>query len=59
MTVDEAIDALELLREEQGTDLTTPECQAIGISIVVLRSLIPSERDMINRVLDMPVFSTN
>ena len=55
MTIDDVIKTLELLREEQGIDLTTPECQALGIAIVVLGSLIPSEKQMIDRLLSMPV----
>lgn len=59
MTVDEAIAALDLLREEQGTDLSNPYCRAIGIAITVLSSLIPSEKEMIDRLLAMSDVPSN
>jgi len=59
MTVAEAIKTLSDLWLETGIDLSLEECHAIGISIVVLVALEPSQRDMVDALLAMPDVSSN
>ncbi len=59
MDVDEAIGTLSELRDDKATDLTTNECQAIGIALVVLIALEPSQHKMIDALLAEPNASSN
>lgn len=59
MTTAEAIDTLADLRYTRNADLTVQECHAIGIAMVVLIALEPSQRDMVDALLAMPDASSN
>ncbi|MBA7525860.1 hypothetical protein ES705_18018 [subsurface metagenome] len=59
MTVAETIKILNALREEKLIDLSVQECHAIGIAIVVLVALEPSQCDMIDQFLAMPYSHDN
>ena len=53
MTVAEAIKSLSDLREEHGIDLSVQECHAIGIALVVMIALEPSQVVMIDHLIAM------
>jgi uncharacterized protein YwlG (UPF0340 family) len=59
MTVAEAIKILNDLREKEGVSLTVHQCHAIGVAIVVLVSLDPSQAAMIDQFLAMPYSHDN
>ncbi|MBA7555992.1 hypothetical protein ES705_48686 [subsurface metagenome] len=59
MTVAEAIKYLSDLREEVSNDLSIQECQAIGVALLVLKTLEPSQRAMVDALLFVPVASSN
>ena len=51
MTIAEASMVISDYRDRHYQELTVDEFQAAGIALVVLLSLDPSERDMIDRLL--------
>ncbi len=59
MSVAETIKILNDLRERKGIDLTVQECHAIGIALVVLVALEPSQCAMIDQFLAMPYSHDN
>ncbi|MBA7548676.1 hypothetical protein ES705_41141 [subsurface metagenome] len=59
MTVAETIKILNALREEKVIDLSVLECHAIGIAIVVLVALEPSQCAMIDQFLAMHYSDSN
>lgn len=54
MTVNESIIALNLMRESGELDLNPEEFKAIGLSIVVLASLEPSQVKLIDTLMSEP-----
>ncbi|MBA7546802.1 hypothetical protein ES705_39201 [subsurface metagenome] len=59
MTVAETIKTLNDLRGEKGVDLSVQECHAIGIALVVLIALEPSQAAMIDLLLAIPNSHSN
>ncbi|MBA7687665.1 hypothetical protein ES703_96129 [subsurface metagenome] len=53
MTVAEATKTLSDLRDEKGIDLSIQECNAIGIALVVMCALEPSQVDLIDHIIAM------
>ncbi|MBA7535519.1 hypothetical protein ES705_27777 [subsurface metagenome] len=53
MTVKEAIQTLSELREKQRRYLSVQDEQAIGIAMVIMIALIPSQSAMIDALIDM------
>jgi len=59
MNSTEAIKTLSDLRENQEKDLSLDEWYAIGIAVVVLVSLNPTERLVIDALLSVPDVLSN
>ncbi len=51
MTVAQAIKALSDLRDEYEPNFTTEQCEAIGIAMVIMAALEPSQVVMIDELL--------
>ncbi|MBA7696218.1 hypothetical protein ES703_104861 [subsurface metagenome] len=59
MFVEGAIQTLSDLRDEKGHELSVEECHAIGIALVIMIALEPSQVTMINALIVMTATPQN
>ncbi|GAI94148.1 unnamed protein product [marine sediment metagenome] len=59
MTVAETIKHLSDLRADNVDELTVEQCHAIGIALVIMVSLEPSQVTMIDKLIAMTVAPDN